>query len=259
MPKHVLVVDDDLGIRETLGVALSVNCEVLTAGSMGDGLSILRASSIDLVVLDYCLPDGPGADALRLIKRSWPSLPVIVITGYGSESVCAHLFRLGARDYFSKPYDLNALVRTVRELLACPKKRLRRNVLAPLPSATRREGVPMAHPGIQRALSWTHVHYTEPISMENAAKEASLSRCHFCRLFKGAVGMGYRDYLTRYRVEKAKELLRYHQLNATEVAYAAGFADYSSFYEAFRRATGQGPRTWRQALMVHSAPATWPI
>lgn len=259
MPRQVLVVDDDPGICETLSVALSAHCDVLTAASMGDGLSILQASSIDLVVLDYCLPDGPGDHALRLIKRSWPSLPVVIITGYGSESVCARLFRLGARAYFSKPYNLNALVRTVQELLTFPKKRARRNVLASLPSASRREEVPTAHPGIQRALWWIHAHYTEPISMENAAKEAALSPCHFCRLFKGAVGIGYRDYLTRYRVEKAKELLRGHQRSATEVAYAAGFADYSCFYEAFRRMTGQGPRAWRRALVANSPPATLPI
>ena len=259
MKKQLLIIDDDPGVRDSLSCAFEPCGRVWAVPTIAQGLEILRQDRIDLVVLDYCLPDRPGDQALRMIKRSWPSLPVIVITGYGSESVCAHLFRLGARDYFSKPYDLNALARTVQELLACPKKRLRRNVLASLPSARRREEVPRAHPGIQRALSWIHAHYTEPISMGNAAKEAALSRCHFCRLFKVAVGIGYRAYLTRYRVEKAKELLQGHQWSATEVAYAAGFADYSSFYEAFRRMTGQGPRTWRRALVVNSSPATSPI
>ncbi len=259
MLRQVLVVDDDPGIRETLSIALGAHCGVLTAGSMGAGLSIMQERPVDLVVLNYCLPDGPGDYALRLIKHSWPSMPVVIITAYGSESVCAKFFRLGARDYFSKPYDLAALVRTVKELLTCPKKRVRRNVLASPPRASWREEGPTAHPGIQRALSWIHAHYAEPISMGEAAKAAALSPCHFCRLFKGTVGIGYRDYLTRYRVERAKQLLQGHQVSVTEVAYVVGFADYSGFYGAFRRLTGQAPRTWSRALAGNGLPAISPM
>jgi len=257
--KRVLIVDDNPGIRETLSIALSVHCQVLTAASIADALSTMRGNSIHLVVLDYCFTDGPGDQALRLIKQTWPPLPVIVITGYGSESVCAHLFRLGARDYFSKPYDINDLVWRVKELLALPKGRVRRNALSSLPSASPREKAAAVHPGIQRALLWIHTRYAEPVSMEAAAKEAALSPFHFCRLFKATVGIGFRDYLARLRIEKAKELLRDRQMSATDACYAAGFTEYSSFYEAFRRVTGQSPRTWRWTLMSNSSPATSPI
>ena len=56
-----------------------------------------------------------------------------------------------------------------------------------------------------------------------------------------------------------KELLRDRQMSATDACYAAGFTEYSSFYEAFRRVTGQSPRTWRWTLMSNSSPATSPI
>lgn len=259
MERCVLVIDDDPGVRESLSLAFGEFCRVSTASSAAQGLAFMKQHAAHLVILDHCLPDGPGTQTIHTIKTGWPSIPVVVITGYGSETVCAQFFRLGARGYFSKPYDLNALVRTVQELLALPKKRYRRNVLASFLSPSHQEDLPTAHPGIDRALSWIHAHYAESVSMKNAAKEAGLSPCHFSRLFKGAAGVGYRDYLTRYRVEKAKELLRCHQLNATEVAFATGFVDYSSFYGAFRRMTGQGPRTWRRALATNSAPATLPM
>src|SRR5262245_1843596 len=91
----VLVVDDDPHVLVTLTDALSDHHHVVSAASIAQAMAILDAQTVDVVVLDYCLPDGPGTDVIRLIKHGWPSLPVIVITGYGSETLCSRLFRLG--------------------------------------------------------------------------------------------------------------------------------------------------------------------
>lgn len=246
MARQVLVIDDDPGIRESLELVLQDDCGVLTASSAVEGLTILREHALDLVVLDYCLPDGPGSHVLQAIKRHWSSLPVIVITGYGSESLCVQLFRLGARDYFSKPYDVGALVATVRRLLSLPKGGSRENILFPRASAEERGISGHLHPGIERALVWLQTNYAEPVSLALGAKVAAMSPFHFCRAFKLAVGAGFHRYLTHLRVERAKELLRQSRARVADVAFEAGFSDLSSFYKAFHRATGRSPGAWRR-------------
>lgn len=245
--QRILVIDDDPGIRESFECALRDHCEVLTAASATEALTLLRERAPDLVVLDYCLPDGPGSHILQTIKREWPAVPVMVITAYGSETLCAQLFGLGARAYFPKPYDFDVLLGTVKRLLALPKDGSRQNALATAPSAEVPRACRDLHPGIQRALGWIQTHYTEPVSLEQAAKEAAISPFHFCRTFKIVVGMGLREYLTRLRVEKAKEILRASDREATEVAFMVGFSNLSCFYTAFRRITGESPCAWRRS------------
>ncbi len=244
MKKQLLVIDDDPGIRDSLSCAFEPCSHVWAVPTIAQGLEILRQDRIDLVVLDYCLSDGLGSQALRLIKTYWPSIPVIVITAYGSESLCAEFLRLGARDYFPKPYDLGSLMRVVKRLLAMPRSEARENVLSLLSSAGEAKGSDLPT-GIQRALSFIHAHYTEPISLEQVAREAAMSESHFCRIFKATVGLGFYRYVTRLRIEKAKELLKSQRRTVAEVAFEVGFTDLSSFYRAFRLATGQKPGAWR--------------
>jgi len=247
MRQRILVVDDDAGIRESFVLAFQNHCEVLTAPSAVEAMTILNGHALDLVVLDYCLPDGPGSDVLQRIKRDWPSLPVIVITAYGSETLCAQLFRLGAREYFSKPYSLDAVVGAVKDLLAVPKAGTRRDALRARPVAECVQASRPFHPGIQRALLWIEAHYADPISLPQIAREAAMSPFHFCRTFKTVVGRGFHHHLTRLRVEKAKEMFRESQRDVIEVAFVVGFSNLSCFYTAFRRVTGQSPCAWRRS------------
>ena len=247
MRGRVLVVDDDPGIRESFELALQDHCDVVTASSLAEANAVLKGRAIDLVVLDYCLRDGPGSDVLQTIKRDWPSLPVIVITAYGSETLCAELFRLGARDYFPKPYNVDAVVAAVKELLALPKDGTRQNVLRDLRSPGIALHARPLHSGIQRALLWMQANYDERLSLRQVANAAGLSPFHFCRTFKATVHCGFRQYLTRLRIDKAKERLRQSQESVTEVAFAVGFSDLSCFYKAFHRATGQSPAAWRRS------------
>ncbi len=243
---RVLVVDDNLGLLEILKLALGEeHYEVLTASSVAQALAVLKAHAIDLVVLDYCLPDGSGSDVLQITKREWPSLPVIVITGYGSETLCSRLFRLGIRDYFSKPYKVAELLATVRELLNAPSGGWQHVRHAP-PSGECALPPPHLHPGIQRAVSWIHTKYAEPIRLKEGAGVAAMSPFHFCRVFKVEVGLSFCQYVMHLRVERAKELLRESQESVTNIAFAVGFLDLSHFYRAFRRSTGHSPCVWRR-------------
>lgn len=83
------------------------------------------------------------------------------------------------------------------------------------------------------------------ISLDALAQEAGLSRFHFARAFRHATGLPPHGYLTRCRVERAKDLLRHTDLALAEVAFAVGFSSQSHFSATFREWVGQTPRSFR--------------
>ncbi len=103
-PSRLLVVDDDLGILNLLNTILTnEGYEVVTADCGRDGLAALEREQPDLILLDVQMPGMSGFEVLAAIRQNHPSLPVIMITGFGSEDVATQALRLGADDYLTKP------------------------------------------------------------------------------------------------------------------------------------------------------------
>lgn len=83
--------------------------------------------------------------------------------------------------------------------------------------------------------------YAEPLTVDDLARAAALSRFHFSRLFKEQMGMSPYQYLVKVRVERAAELLRGGRRNVTEAAFSVGFQDLSRFSRAFAARFGRKP------------------
>lgn len=102
----------------------------------------------------------------------------------------------------------------------------------------------MVHPAVTRAVEWLRA--CDPLpGLGPTARRVGLSAPHLSRRFHEALGVTFRDYVKRLRVERAISLLqRQPQLSLTETAFAAGFGSYPQFHRAFRQVTGLGPRAW---------------
>ena len=116
----LLLVDDEDGYVTVLAKRLSRrNFLVKTALSGTEAIYILRNESFDLAVLDFKLEDMDGIEVLKVFKAMKPNMPVIILTGHGSETAAHKGIEYGAFDYFVKPCDLSELVEHIRE--ACAK------------------------------------------------------------------------------------------------------------------------------------------
>ena len=114
MVKHVLIVDDEPDIRELLEITLSrMQLETSAAANVCDAKDILANQTIDLCLTDMRLPDGDGIDLVTHIQQSFPSIPVAVITAYGSMDTAIKALKAGAFDFVSKPIDLKMLRKLV--------------------------------------------------------------------------------------------------------------------------------------------------
>lgn len=111
---HILVVDDEMGPRESLKMILNPYYHVLTADRGSQAIEMLRRYPIDLVTLDLKMPGFTGINVLEKVKQHDPDIEAIIITGYGSLDTAIEGLRLGAFDYISKPFDVNHILSLVR-------------------------------------------------------------------------------------------------------------------------------------------------
>jgi len=106
----ILIVDDELRVREILSRKLSDNgYHCFTAPDGNTALKLLKADQFDLVLLDIMMPGKSGHDVLQEIKAKYPDTAVIMITAIADVQTAISLMRMGAYDYIIKPVELNVL------------------------------------------------------------------------------------------------------------------------------------------------------
>jgi len=115
MGAHVLVVDDETLIRQSLRTVLAdEGFEVEAAASWKEAAAAFERERPDIVLLDLVLGDGDGLDLLRRMKEQAPSTKVIVVSAHGSFEHAVKAMKLGGYDFIKKPFDLDEVVATVR-------------------------------------------------------------------------------------------------------------------------------------------------
>ncbi len=98
---------------------------------------------------------------------------------------------------------------------------------------------------VRRAIQYIAAHYAENVTLAALSEEVSLSPNYFSTVFKQAMGKGYREYLTEIRLKEACHLLTETDQSMTDIAFAVGFSDQSTFCKAFRREYGVTPGQYR--------------
>ncbi len=103
-------------------------------------------------------------------------------------------------------------------------------------------------PAITRARQFIQERQGDPLSLTEVSRAVNMSTFYFCKQFRKATGLHFTEYLSRLRVEKAKNLLLNPNLRVSEIAYQVGFQSLTHFNRVFRKFTGQPPTAWRAAL-----------
>lgn len=116
---RALVVDDEPDIRELLSITLArMDIECYTAGDIKQAEALLKSRQFDLCLTDMRLPDGDGIELVGHIARSYPSMPVAVITAHGNMEAAISALKSGAFDFVTKPVELQALRKLVSQALS---------------------------------------------------------------------------------------------------------------------------------------------
>lgn len=119
----VLLVDDEEEFVSTLAERLQLrNITTLVATDGEEALQIIDTDKPPVVVLDVLMPGMGGLDVLRQIKRSYPRIQVIILTGRGSTKEGIKGMRLGAFDYLMKPVKIEMLMQKMNEAFQAAKQ-----------------------------------------------------------------------------------------------------------------------------------------
>lgn len=106
-------------------------------------------------------------------------------------------------------------------------------------------------PAITKAREYINEHQTEDLSLGQVAKAVNTSTFYFCKLFKKATGINFTDYLSRVRIERAKNLLLNPNLRVSEIAFEVGFQSLTHFNRVFKKILGQSPTEYRAQVAAN--------
>ncbi len=110
-PIRLLLVDDERGFVDIISKRMGKrNIEVTKAFSGTEGIRALRGQDFDVAVLDLKMEDMDGIEVLKIFKKIVPEMPVIMLTGHGSEQAARDGIQFGAFDYLTKPCELEDLI-----------------------------------------------------------------------------------------------------------------------------------------------------
>ncbi len=125
--RRVLVIDDEKGPRESLRILLKNDYDVVLADSVAAGIAALKAAPPDVIISDIKMPVMTGIEGLRLIREIDRDTAVVMLTGYGDLTTAREAIRLGANDYLCKPFEMDDMLRLVRENIARTDENRRKN------------------------------------------------------------------------------------------------------------------------------------
>lgn len=226
--RHVLIIDDDPHIGETIVAALKDRYHVHLAAGEREGLVVLRRRPVDLLVLDVRLKSSDGLEILGGL-RAVRHFRVLVLTGFGSEEVLLRALRAKVDDYMDKPFNVLELQARVAALLG------------EAPS----DGSPL-----RQAQDLLLKCFDQPHTTSSMARAVGLSVTHFRRQFKEAFGRTPMEFLEQMRMQEAALLIKGGELPIKEVARRVGYRDANNFSTAFKRFYGISPQAHRQAAQA---------
>src|SRR5579872_88429 len=214
-----------------------------------------------IVCFDFEDTPAEQLRAMRDFKRLDPSLPLLMLTAQHSESLAVWAFRVRVWNFLVKPVrtsELRANFEVLARVVANNQgpARAARCVGALMPEDVAESACQPAVPLLDAAVRQVEQNYASKLRQSAVAAACGMSVCAFSRAFKGHYGLTFRAYLLRYRIGRARELLRRGTHGATEAGLAVGFEDPSHFARAFRRVLGISPTAFQRGeVSMESAEA----
>ena len=220
---HILVVDDDPGVRELLIAALGDSYVVHAAASGTEACALLRTHPIVAVILDAVLGREHGLDLVARF-RDLSAAPILLLTGYGSEDLAVRALRAKVDEYLKKPVSVVHLLAVLHRII-------------PSDDSTTDLAT--------RAGRYLDAHSGKPIRMVELAARLGVSEAHLRRRFRDAHAMTPRQYLAEVRIRRAADLLRTTQHEVKQIAQEVGYTNQQLFRRTFTRVLGMPPLRWR--------------
>lgn len=247
----LLVVEDSPDLVEYLSAILKNEYHLEIAANGHEGLKKAFEFIPDIILSDVMMPEMDGITMLEKLKTDQRTshIPVVMLTA--KVDVASRLIGLerGADDYLAKPFNEDELHVRLKKLVELRKiLRQRYASMDSLPK-TEDKAIKAEDAFMLKVRSIMESHLdNDQFGIHELCKEIGMSRAQLYRKFKSLTDKTVNEYLMKFRLFKAKELLLHTELNVSEVAYEVGFKNLSHFSRAFRDAFGINPSSLRKEI-----------
>jgi len=236
--RELVIVDDDQIIRKH--IVRSVNWARLgfnrphEATNGREGLEMILKIRPDLVLTDIVMPHIDGVQLIRLVRERLPDVPFVVMSNHDDFVYVRGALVHGAVDYLLKhDFSEETLLRVLIPMNITPREQ---------------DEEPTGEQGraeILRAIGYIKDNYNHPLTLVEVSEHVSISRAHFCKLFKQMTGRTFVEYLNDLRIEHAKQYLSRTTLRVSEISEALGYQHSDYFKRVFLRQVGVSPSDYR--------------
>ena len=263
MGKTVLIVEDEEIIRKGLVYAIpwsAMDCCVVGEAANGvEGAEQIRKLNPDIVIVDINMPVKDGLEMLRETTGAY-HFSAIILSGYSSFDYAKTAVHLGVTEYLLKPINREELQAAVE--IAKQRQEMRHAWADRRQEQGELLGLQLIHKTVdeetdqvvRQMLDFIQQHFSEKIVMQDVVGRLNYSET-FLKRFKKVTGMTFTEYLNRFRIQKAVEILNDENTSSPEVGYLCGFSTPKYFRDVFRKYVGCTPKEYREAARNHSK---WP-
>ena len=248
----LLVVDDNQDLIDFLRDTMKAHFkQVYTAADGVEALEIVRKYQPDIVVSDVMMPRMNGYELCKQIKENIDisHIPVILLTARDDEQSQLHGYKIGADGYLTKPFEEEMLLELIRSRLRNREQTKVRYLNAGLLPAPEESTFSQADETFLLKLNKVIAENLDSSVLDIAflCKEMYMSRATLYNKLKALTDMGANDYINKFRLERAIQLITTTDLNFTEIAERTGFSTSRYFSTAFKQYTGETPTQYKES------------
>ena len=237
----VLVVEDNVEIREYLSSSLSRRFNVLKAGNGEEALSIIDSNTVNLVITDVMMPVMDGIQMCKRIKRNIQTchIPVIMLSAKSDVKDRMEGLNTGADDYIPKPFYIDLVVKKVNNMLRTYMLALEHYAKSDEVEPEKVAMNAMDKEFLEKAMEVVKEHLNDIDFTANVfASEMNMARSTLHNKIKAVTGNSALDFIRKIRFSEACRLLKEGKYSVTEIGEMVGFNTPSYFSTSFKKYIG---------------------
>lgn len=241
---RVVLVDDEITIREgfkNLFDWKAHGCEIV--GEAADGVAAINEVTglmPDIVIMDINLPLMNGLEVIRVLKKKYPRMAFIIVSGYDDFDYCREALRLKIVDYILKPVNFDEFGDVIDNLKI--------TIYRESESEESESGDSENKQLIFQMTGYLQKHLSEEVSLKKLAEEFNLNVNYAGQVFRDKIGVNYQTYLANLRIEAAKSMLLTSEKPVSEIAEQVGYKDYRVFTRTFKKMENITPSQYRKVM-----------
>ncbi|MBU3114047.1 response regulator transcription factor [Clostridium lacusfryxellense] len=242
----VIVVEDEALIRRSISKKIqTLNLGFDVVGSAMDGqsaLTLIESELPHLVVTDIRMPIMNGLELIKNIYFTYPSIKVIILSGFNEFEFARQAIQYGVNDYLLKPVTTEQLSESLTKI----KLKLDSNLTSLLTLANSKSQNVKPDELVKTVELYIRTNYKNDLTLEDIAKSLNFSSDYLSRIYKKSTGKSPLKYLIHLRINEAKRLLTTNlDLDIKTVGELVGYSDQYYFSRTFKQHTNHYPSEYR--------------